>query len=60
MTEIKRTDWHTTFDKDLKRKVNITAAELNTTANVVLEVAYIYLKANCNMQEARKMIEDRK
>lgn len=58
--QVERKQWTTTFDQDLRKKVNITAAELGTTPNVVLEVAYIYLKSNWNLEEAMKILETRK
>lgn len=58
--QVERKQWTTTFDQDLRKKVNITAAELDTTPNIVLEVAYIYLKANWNKEEAEKILATRK
>lgn len=58
--QVERKQWTTTFDQDLRKKVNITAAELDTTPNIVLEVAYIYLKANWNKEEAEEILATRK
>lgn len=60
MRKIKRSGWNTTFDTELRRQVNITAAELDTTANIVLEASYIYLKNNCNQEELKRILENRK
>ena len=38
---MKRQKWNTAFDAELRRQVNITAAELGTRPNIVLEVSYI-------------------
>lgn len=59
MGNIKRVHWHTTFDSELKREVAKTAIDLDTTPNMVLEVAYIYLKENLNIEKAKKVIKER-
>ncbi|SHJ28782.1 hypothetical protein [Clostridium magnum] len=57
---MKRVDWHTTFDQELKKEVGKTAIDLGTTPNMILEIAYIYLKTNCNPDEAKRILEQRK
>lgn len=60
MSQIVRSGWNTTFSTELRRQVNITAAELGTTPNIVLEVAFIYLKNNYNLEEAKRILKDRR
>jgi hypothetical protein len=60
MNKIERTTWNTTFDKELRKEVAKTAIDLNTTPNMVLEIAYIYLKQNLDIEKAKKIIEERK
>ena len=55
-----RTGWHTTFDAELKKEVAKTAIDLGTTPNMVLEIAYIYLKTNYNPEEAKRILKERK
>lgn len=57
---MKRQKWNTAFDAELRRQVNITAAELGTRPNIVLEVSYIYLKNNFNLEEVKRILETRK
>ncbi|MCY6957893.1 hypothetical protein [Clostridium brassicae] len=41
---MKRKQWTTTFREDLRKGVNVLAAELGVKPNHVLEIAFEYLK----------------
>lgn len=56
---IERADYHTNFDKELRKEVAKTAIDLDTTPNIVLEVAYVYLKTNFNLEEAKRILKGR-
>lgn len=59
MEKIKRKIWNTTFDIELRKEVAKMAIDLDTTPNMVLEVAYIYLKENLNVEKTKKIIKER-
>jgi hypothetical protein len=59
LMKIERESYHTTFDKELRKEVSKTAIDLGIEANQVLEIAYVYFKTNCNIEEARRILKER-
>ncbi|WP_125153662.1 hypothetical protein [Clostridium rectalis] len=58
-SKLQRKYWNTTFCPSLRKRVNVTAAELNTTSNILLEVAYIYMLKNWKEEDIKKILNER-